>query len=72
MFIANGIDQAMSAIPVEPMAPPAQGATLPPPPAHNGPAYWIKVSAKSDGAFTVTNQRNGFAKTHNAPGPGTN
>jgi beta-lactamase superfamily II metal-dependent hydrolase len=72
IFIANTIDQPMSAIPVEPMAPPAPGANLPPPPTHNGPAYWIKVSAKSDGTFTVTNQRNGFAKTYAAPGPGTN
>jgi competence protein ComEC len=72
IFIANGLDQPMSAIPVEPMAPPAPGANLPPPPTHNGPAYWIKVSAKSDGTFTVTNQRNGFAKTYTAPGAGTN
>jgi hypothetical protein len=72
IFIANGLDQPMSAIPVEPMAPPAPGANLPPPPTHNGPAYWIKVSANSDGTFTVTNQRNGFAKTYTAPGSGTN
>jgi hypothetical protein len=72
IFIANGLDQPMSAIPVEPMAPPAPGANLPPPPTHNGPAYSIKVSANSDGTFTVTNQRNGFAKTHTAPGSSTN
>ena len=34
----------------------------PPPPAHNGAAYWIKVSARDDGSFTVTNARNGFSK----------
>ena len=28
------------------------------------PAYWIKVSAKADGTFTVTNSRNGFSKTY--------
>ena len=28
------------------------------------PAYWIKVSAKADGTFTVTNNRNGFSKTY--------
>jgi beta-lactamase superfamily II metal-dependent hydrolase len=28
------------------------------------PAYWIKVSAQSDGTFTVTNSRNGFSKTY--------
>jgi beta-lactamase superfamily II metal-dependent hydrolase len=32
-------------------------------PAHT-PAYWIKVSAMSDGTFTVTNGRNGFSKTY--------
>ncbi len=35
-----------------------------PPPAHNGAAYWIKVSAKEDGSFSVTNTRNGFSKTY--------
>ena len=28
------------------------------------PAYWIKVSAQSDGTFTVTNSRTGFSKTY--------
>jgi|SRR5688572_6972457 len=28
------------------------------------PAYWIKVSALSDGTFTVTNIRNNFSKTY--------
>jgi hypothetical protein len=28
------------------------------------PAYWIKVSARQDGTFTVTNPRNGFSKTY--------
>ena len=28
------------------------------------PAYYIKVSAQSDGSFTVTNRRNGFSKTY--------
>jgi len=40
----------------------------PPPPAHNGMAYWFKVSAREDGSFTVTNARNGFAKTYAAMG----
>jgi competence protein ComEC len=32
---------------------------------HNtGPAYWIKVSARGDGSFTVTNARNNFSKTY--------
>jgi beta-lactamase superfamily II metal-dependent hydrolase len=30
------------------------------------PAYWIKVTAQSDGTFTVTNARNGFSKTYHA------
>jgi beta-lactamase superfamily II metal-dependent hydrolase len=32
----------------------------------HSPAGWIKVSAESDGTFTVTNSRNGFSKTYNA------
>jgi beta-lactamase superfamily II metal-dependent hydrolase len=32
-------------------------------PDHNG-AHWIKVAAQADGAFTVTNSRNGFSKTY--------
>lgn len=27
-------------------------------------AFWIKLSARSDGSFTVTNSRNGFSKTY--------
>ena len=30
----------------------------------HSPAHWIKVSAQPDGRFTVTNNRNGFAKTY--------
>jgi beta-lactamase superfamily II metal-dependent hydrolase len=71
MFIANLTDEASAAMPVAPMAQPGQGA--PPPPAHNGQAYWIKVSAKTDGSFTVTNARNQFSKTYAAGGrPRTN
>jgi hypothetical protein len=73
MFIANGIDEAPAALPVAPIAAPPPGPNTPPPPAHNGPAHWIKVSAQSDGTFTVTNTRNGFAKTYSASGrAGTN
>jgi hypothetical protein len=32
--------------------------------AHTGPAYLIKVSAQTDGTFTVTNTRNRFSKTY--------
>jgi hypothetical protein len=48
------------------MAAPPAGPGAPPPPAHNGTAYWIKVSARDDGSFTVTNARNGFTKTYAA------
>jgi len=65
VFIANPIDDQPAALPVASMPPPA-GAGAPPPPAHNGPAYWIKVSAQADGSFTVTNARNRFGKTYSA------
>jgi competence protein ComEC len=70
MFIANHTDAELAAMPVAPIAAPAPGPNAPPPPAHNGPAYWIKVSAKEDGTFTVTNARNKFSKTY-AARPGT-
>ncbi len=66
MFIANAVDDQPAAIPIAPAAAPAPGPGAAPPPAHNGPAYWIKISAREDGAFTVTNARNGFSKTYAA------
>ena len=33
---------------------------------HTGPAFLIKVSARQDGTFTVTNTRNNFSKTYEA------
>jgi competence protein ComEC len=66
IFIANMLDDPLAAMPVAPIAAPAPGPDAPPPPAHNGPAYWIKVSAQTDGTFTVTNTRNGFVKTYRA------
>ena len=51
-------------MPIAAMTPPARGAGGAPPPVHNGPAFWIKVSAREDGSFTVTNARNGFSKTY--------
>jgi hypothetical protein len=65
LFIANGVDEELTAMPVAPITPP-QGRGAPPAPAHNGRAYWIAVSARSDGSFTVTNARNGFAKEYHA------
>ena len=63
LFIANLLDDPSPTMPVAPLPPPA-GAGAPPPPAHNGAAYWIKVSARTDGSFIVTNARNRFAKTY--------
>lgn len=42
----------------------ARHTVVTPPPVHNGPAYWFKVSAKDDGSFSVTNTRNSFTKTY--------
>jgi competence protein ComEC len=73
MFIANTVDEAPAAMPVAPIDAPAPGPNAPPAPAHNGPAHWIKVMAQQDGTFTVTNARNGFAKTYTPNGrAGTN
>jgi len=64
MFIANIVDEPLNAMPIAPMQAPTPGAGAAPPPVHNGPAYWIKVSAQQDGTFTVTNARNNFSKTY--------
>jgi hypothetical protein len=68
MFIANPIDTQPLALPIAPMTPPAPVAGQPPAPvpAHNGQAFWIKVSAQTDGTFTVVNGRNAFSKTYAA------
>jgi competence protein ComEC len=65
LFIANPVDQVLSAMPVTPLPNPGRGAGVPPAPAHNGQAFWIKVSGESDGTFNVTNSRNGFSKDYN-------
>src|SRR3989442_273510 len=64
MFIANLVDEAQTAMPIAPFQAPQPGPGALPAPAHNGTAYWIKVSAQQDGTFTVTNARNGFGKTY--------
>ena len=64
LFIANTFDEPLTAMPIAPMPAPQPGSGAPPPPVHNGPAYWIKVSARADGSFTVTNARNGFEKQY--------
>jgi beta-lactamase superfamily II metal-dependent hydrolase len=72
MFIANLLDEPSAAMPVAPMAPPQPGVGAPAAPVHNGIAYWIKLSARPDGSFTVTNGRNRFSKTYKASlRPGT-
>ncbi|MBM3817951.1 MAG: MBL fold metallo-hydrolase [Acidimicrobiia bacterium] len=65
-FIANLVDEQPETMPIAAMTPPPAGPNAPAPPAHNGTAYWIKVSARQDGSFTVTNARNGFTKTYSA------
>jgi competence protein ComEC len=64
MFIANTIDEQQPTMPIAPTPAPQPGPNAPPPPAHNGTAYWIKLSAHEDGSYTVTNARNGFSKTY--------
>jgi beta-lactamase superfamily II metal-dependent hydrolase len=74
MFISNLIDEQPESMPIAflDIGPGGGGGQAagapppPPPPAHNGKAYWFKVSAQQDGTFTVTNQRNNFAKTYRA------
>ncbi len=62
VFIANTVDEQPPVMPIAAM--PAPAGAAPPPPAHNGRAYWIKLSAERDGSYTVTNTRNGFSKTY--------
>jgi hypothetical protein len=66
MFIANTFDDQLAAMPIAPLTPPPPGPNQPPPPAHEGKAYWFKVSVQQNGTFTVTNTRNGFSKTYEA------
>jgi hypothetical protein len=64
LFIANWVDDQAQAMPIGPVPLPAPGPNTPPPPAHDGPAHWIKIAAQENGAFTVTNARNGFSKRY--------
>src|SRR5215831_17738524 len=64
MFIANIVDDALTAMQVDPLPTPHTGSGTTPPPVHNGQAYWIKVSAEQNGSFTVSNSRNGFTKKY--------
>jgi competence protein ComEC len=69
LFIANWVDEQEQTMPIAPVPLPAPGPNTPPAPVHNGPAHWIKVAAQEDGAFTVTNARNGFAKSYGVATP---
>ena len=64
IFIANLVDSQPDTMPIQPLAAPPAGAGVPPPPAHAGKAYWIRIAAHTDGSFAVTNTRNGFTKTY--------
>src|ERR1700693_709319 len=66
MFIANTIDEEPASMPIAPMTAPETGQAAHPTTQHNGNAYWIKVSAQTNGTFTVTNARNSFTKTYSA------
>jgi beta-lactamase superfamily II metal-dependent hydrolase len=61
VFIAN-VDEPATVAGVLTQTAPGAGAPRPAP--HSGPANLIKVSARQDGTFTVTNTRNGFSKTY--------
>jgi hypothetical protein len=69
VFIAN-VEQADTVAALLTAPPPAPGAARVAGPgsgaAGHAPAYWLKVSATPDGAFTVTNARNGFSKSYRA------
>jgi len=60
-LIAN-VDSTATIASVLTAAPGAQ-PTPPSDPAH-APAHYIKISARRDGSFTVTNSRNGFSKAY--------
>jgi len=64
LFIANPVDEQPPTMPVAAMTLPQPATGAPPAPQHNGAAHWIKLSARTDGSFTVTNSRNGFSKTY--------
>ncbi|MBI3049757.1 MAG: MBL fold metallo-hydrolase [Acidobacteria bacterium] len=66
MFIGNTFDDEPEALPKSAWTPPPQGQQAPPAPAHNGKAFWFKVSAQQDGTFSVVNTRNNFTKTYRA------
>lgn len=81
-FIANRFDEEEASIPVGAVVRDDVNAALfrtpdgkeaPAAPVHNGKAYYVKITARTSGTFTVTNTRNGFSKTYTKmTAPGTN
>jgi competence protein ComEC len=63
LFVANVDDDASIANLLTTPPQTAAGRGRGGPPAHE-PAHSIRVSAREDGSFTVTNTRNGFSKTY--------
>jgi beta-lactamase superfamily II metal-dependent hydrolase len=64
VFIANLSDAPQPTVPVAPMTVQKGAQNLSASELHNGKAYWIRVSARSDGFFTITNQRTQFTKDY--------
>jgi competence protein ComEC len=66
VYIANMDEPATVAdVLTAPAAPAGRGSAA----AAHSPAYWIKVSARTDGTFTVSNTRNRFSKTYTRRAP---
>jgi hypothetical protein len=61
-MVANVDEPAQLAAIVGAAAPPAGPSGN----ANHSPAHYLKVSARRDGSFTVTNSRNGYSKTYAA------
>ena len=61
VMIAN-IDEReqLTAVVGEAATPPAGAGGM----AAHAPAHYLKVTARNDGSFTVTNSRNGYSKTY--------
>lgn len=65
LFIANRFEDETS-LPLAPLSFQSPSPGDPPIPPHNGKAYYLKITAKQDGSFTILNTRNGFTKTYAA------
>ena len=64
VYIANVDDPAtIASVLTVPSGERGGGRGSTPAPQHS-PVFWLKISAQSDGTFTVTNNRNGFSKSY--------